>query len=42
LEGIQETQFETAQKMREEGFHSEQIIKITGLSEAQLKEHGIL
>jgi predicted transposase/invertase (TIGR01784 family) len=41
LEGKLETQFETARKMREEGFHSEQIIKITGLSEDELRERGV-
>ena len=41
LEGKLETQFETARKLREEGFHSEQIIKITGLSEDEIREHGI-
>ena len=33
---------ETAGKMREEGFHLEQISRITGLSPKDLKEHGIL
>jgi hypothetical protein len=34
--------FETARKMKEEGFNFEQIIRISGLSESQLKENGIL
>ena len=33
---------ETARKMKEEGFNIEQIIRISGLSESQLKENGIL
>jgi predicted transposase/invertase (TIGR01784 family) len=33
---------ETARKMREEGFNQEQIIRISGLSESQLRENGIL
>ena len=41
LEGKLETQFETARKMRQKGFSATEIQEITGLSEAQLKEHGI-
>ena len=33
---------ETARKMREEGFKEEQNIRITGLSESQLREQGIV
>jgi len=33
---------ETARKMREEGFNQEQIIRISGLSESELRENGIL
>jgi len=40
--GKLEKAFETARKMREEGFNQEQIIRISGLSESQLKENGIL
>jgi predicted transposase/invertase (TIGR01784 family) len=42
LEGKLETKIETARKMIEEGFNLEQIIRITGLSEVELKENGIL
>ena len=42
LEGEIETKLQTARKMREEGFKEEQIIRITGLSESQLKENGIV
>jgi predicted transposase/invertase (TIGR01784 family) len=42
LEGEIETKLQTARKMREEGFKEEQIICITGLSESQLKEQGIV
>jgi predicted transposase/invertase (TIGR01784 family) len=50
LEGLQEglqegefrTKLETAQKMREFGDSLEKIITITGLSESQLKENGIV
>ena len=41
-EGELKGKLETAQKMIEEGFNLEQIIRITGLSEAELKENGIL
>ncbi len=44
-EGKQEGEFEnklqTARKMKEEGFNDDQIIRITGLSESQLRENGI-
>jgi predicted transposase/invertase (TIGR01784 family) len=42
LEGKLETKIETARKMIEEGFNLEQIIRITGLSEVQLRENGIV
>jgi predicted transposase/invertase (TIGR01784 family) len=42
LEGEIETKLQTARKMREEGFQDDQIMRITGLSESQLREHGIL
>jgi len=42
LEGKLEKAFETARKMREEGFNQEQIIRISGLSESELRENGIL
>ena len=42
LEGKFETKLETARKMIEEDFNLEQIIRITGLSENQLRENGIL
>ena len=42
LEGEIETKLQTARKMREEGFHEDQIIRITGLSESQLREQGIV
>ncbi len=45
-EGIErgklETKLETARKMNEDGFTIEQILRITGLSEDQLKENGVL
>jgi hypothetical protein len=37
-----EKALETARKMKDEGFNPEQIIRITGLSEEELKENGIL
>ncbi len=42
IEGEYKNKLETAQKMKDEGFNPEQIIRITGLSEDQLKENGIL
>jgi len=42
LKGKMETRLETARKMIEEDFNLEQIIRITGLSEIQLKENGIV
>jgi len=42
LKGKMETKLETARKMIEEDFNLEQIIRITGLTESQLKENGIL
>ena len=41
LEGEFETKLQTARKMREEGFDEDLIIRITGLSEFQLREKGI-
>jgi predicted transposase/invertase (TIGR01784 family) len=41
LEGRFELSLETAKKMREEGDSIEKIIRITGLTEAQLRENGI-
>ncbi len=40
-EGILETQSETARKMWQKGFSVTEIQEITGLSENELKEHGI-
>ncbi len=42
LEGELTKALETARKMREEGLNPEQIIRITGLSQTQLMENGIL
>ena len=42
LEGELETKLQTARKMKEEGFNDDQIIRITGLSESQLRENGIV
>ena len=42
LKGKVETRLETARKMIEEGFNLEQFIRITGLSEEQLRENGIV
>ena len=41
LEGEMLKAVETARKMKEEGFSEDQMIRITGLSETQLREHGI-
>ncbi len=41
LEGEFETKLQTARKMREYGDTLDKIILITGLSESQLREHGI-
>jgi len=41
-EGELKKAIETARKMQDEGFNPEQILRITGLSEVQLKENGIL
>jgi len=41
-EGEIETKLQTARKMKEEGFNDDQIIRITGLSESQLREQGIV
>jgi predicted transposase/invertase (TIGR01784 family) len=40
--GKLEGKLETARKMREEGFNQEQIIRISGLSESELRVNGIL
>ena len=40
--GKLEEKLETARKMKEEGFQLNQIIRITGLSENQLRENGIV
>jgi len=40
--GEYKNKLETARKMKDEGFNPVQIIRITGLSENQLKENGIL
>ena len=42
LRGELKKALETARKMQEERFNPEQIVRITGLSEDQLKENGIL
>jgi predicted transposase/invertase (TIGR01784 family) len=42
LEGKQENKLETARKMLEEGFTLTQISKITGLTEVQIRENGVL
>jgi predicted transposase/invertase (TIGR01784 family) len=41
LEGKLEKAVETARKMKDEGFNPEQIIRITGLSEEELRENGV-
>lgn len=41
-DGEMNTKLETARRMKEEGFNLGQILKITGLSENQLRENGIL
>ena len=45
-QGIEKGEFknklETARRMRENGFSTQEISQITGLTMAQLKEHGIL
>ena len=42
LEGEIETKLQTARKMREYGDTLDKIILITGLSESQLREQGIV
>ena len=42
LEGEMLKALETARKMREEGCQDDQIIRLTGLSNFQLREQGIL
>ena len=41
-DGEMNTKLETARRMKDEGFNLGQILKITGLSEDQLRENGIL
>ncbi len=41
-EGKLEKAIETARKMKEEGFHLEQILRITGLSLEDLEKHGLV
>ena len=41
-DGKLEKAVETARKMKDEGFNPEQIIRITGLSEEELRENGVL
>ena len=41
-EGKLENKIEVAQRMREEGDSLDKILRITGLSEAQLRDNGIL
>ena len=41
-DGEMNTKLETARRMKEEGFNLGQILKITGLSEDQLRDNGIL
>ena len=41
LEGEFRKALDTARKMREDGDTTERIMRITGLSEFDLKEHGI-
>ena len=41
-DGDMNTKLETARRMKDEGFNLGQILKITGLSENQLRENGIL
>jgi predicted transposase/invertase (TIGR01784 family) len=40
-EGEFKTKLDTARKMSEEKFNREQILRITGLSELELRENGI-
>jgi predicted transposase/invertase (TIGR01784 family) len=42
LKGKLKKALETARKMKDEEFNPEQIIRITGLSEDQLRENGVL
>ena len=42
LKGKLEKAVETARKMKDEEFNPEQIIRITGLSEDELRENGVL
>ena len=41
-DGEMNTKLETARRMKELGFNLGQILKITGLSENQLRDNGIL
>jgi predicted transposase YdaD len=40
--GLEKGKLETAQKMREEGFTMDQILRITGLYVDDLRKNGIL
>ncbi len=42
LEGEYQKAIETARRMKEEGFHLEQILRITGLSLEDLEKHGLV
>ena len=42
LKGEFKNKLETARKMQAEGFNLQQIIKITGLREDELRENGII
>jgi predicted transposase/invertase (TIGR01784 family) len=42
LEGKLEKAIETARQMLEEGFHLEQILRITGLSQEELEKNGLV
>ncbi len=42
LKGKLDNAIETARKMKEEGFTPEQIIRISGLTEEELRKNGIL
>jgi len=42
LEGRLEERLDTARRMKEEGFHIEQILRITGLTREELEKHGLV
>jgi predicted transposase/invertase (TIGR01784 family) len=42
LKGIEKGKIETARNMRHEGIEVSVIVKVTGLTQEQLKENGIL